>query len=335
MEDASDKASKVQAAKENAKREEDMFTLKKRQAELQIDEAELSLVMTKRESELQRSLLKEQNKQYKTILDGKRTSITMEEQNQKDRFEQSSLIAKNLAQRDPNVQSMIMRTINPTLNAVGPQGRMIQGQSPDDAYSSPHGGGMIRGRSPDDQQTPEAIDIMQDIPYSRNQPYLKGGGKVGYREERAPEITYNRLQDAQSQGISLTEEELSFMQKQRGIDTPKKQKTYEPKQHQVVALAEKMAKTQYDNLSATEQLDTRLGDLIKKNIPEAKQMLTGEGSKDGYSLGNLRKGNKSSNHNANQSRDGKVRMLSPDGKYGWIPKSNVKRAEALGAKLVK
>lgn len=183
----------IRDARKKRERDDQLFDLNKKKAEMGLKESELKGESTSIQNQTQRALMNEYFKQQGMINDGKNAEIDQVEHQQMAQGEQAHNVAKSIYQSDPMVQSMVAQRINPRLATVpGPNGGMVQGQD------------ATMDNSPD--AVPSAFSGVPDNPLK---PSLTAKGFT-FKSQKQNEFIANKIEKQKASGVPLLPEEQYF-----------------------------------------------------------------------------------------------------------------------------
>ena len=293
----------IRQARQKRKQEDEAFDLNKKKAQLELEGMKLKNSGTAMEQQMYAAQLKEYERQQKDIFQGKDAVLNQEEHKQTMQGRMAQTVAKQVFNQDPQLQYELAQRLNPGLAQVpGPQGGMVQGR-------------------PEPTQTPEALpDTMDSMPSQVLERDPRGGFKTGDRDKYA----IDRIKALKAQGIPLTrlEEEVFFKSRHPEYDRNK-----------VIVRARQMAKDVADAQGAAGVHPAE----VEAMIPKAEEMLYGEviprkGQNPKGAITPL--GQPIKEQIKNKTPDGRIKVISPDGKPGNIPESQWEKAKSKGYKRV-
>jgi len=104
---------KVRMAREKNNRDNELFDLKKKQAESKLQEQKLETQMTEVDYEFQKTQLDEYFKQQKKIKEGQTAQINQTEALETNKMQTAQNVSKDLLKRDPRVQDYAYSILEP------------------------------------------------------------------------------------------------------------------------------------------------------------------------------------------------------------------------------
>lgn len=116
----------TQAAKEKSKREQEMFDLKKKKAQIELEEARQTGKISDLNFKIYKSQADEYFKEQKKIMEGKSAQVNIAEENSMQGMKKSEQVAKNIFESDPILQEYFL---GPAMSA-GFSGQQAQPQQP-------------------------------------------------------------------------------------------------------------------------------------------------------------------------------------------------------------
>lgn len=281
---------KVSQARTKLKQEEEKFKLDKQESQLRIKRMQDEGRITETQADNFKAMSDMALKQQNTILQGQKQQVLQEQEKQLGGLRESTGFALRSIQQ----------------SAVGPGGQTIQGQG--------------------EGQTPAALGpLSQGIPAESNTPYITETGGVGYKKTKFNDEYFNRIQQAEAQGIPLNPDEQQFKDKYMGIRREKAKEADPIKYNDILAQAEKLAKIHNETANAEDKKP--IPALVRQYLPEARKLI--EEAKSGKAPEAVPE------QSASTPSSQRIEVIAPDGKRYTVPESQLKQALDAGYKRAK
>lgn len=247
----------IREARIKRQQEQQMFDLKKKKMELDIQASELKGENTAIQNRIQQSMFDEYTKQQKSIFDGQNAQIDQVEHTEMQKGTQAGNVAKTLFRTSPDVQSFVAYNINPSLG-------LHPGLNPMGTKES----GVMQGQDTEGRATPEAVpSAFDNMPDTVLAPTIKDG-KMVYQKGKPEDLQFKRIDALKKKGAPILPDEARFHAE---YEFKKKHPKYN--RGEVLKMARQLA---IDESTTGKIKGTANPQSIKFNIPKAEEMLYGE-----------------------------------------------------------